>query len=395
MKNPSINAYPFVLTALFSLLSIAALSGCQTIKQNPDMTTASEISTQTSTTPTVPIIPKVPKPKVYDEAIITFPQLDNIDPSNSYKFPELTVESLNRYDWQLVRSIDSQNNINQMNTETPLMLEVRPSHLVFRYDCQRYSLHHDDYSDNSYSSHNYNSNGVSDITPAWCSIKDTQATSDIAKYLTELFPRYSRSGFSLELLSAPQTQPTLNHTKSQNTVPYELAINVQDKKLVFAGALRALQPTQGLSISYEFLKDYQWRLVSALDSDNQPIIELSRPEFRVIAYFGYSFNDEQHVGFSSDCNGVGGPYILTPDHILLIGSGNQTMMGCGPKREAAENKIRALEQLSKSQLSLQQLDSVNVDNTNLDNSDLPYYLLTQKLETGETLIWKNTAIVTR
>ena len=106
--------------------------------------------------------------------------------------------------------------------------------------------------------------------------------------------------------------------------------------------------------------------------------------------FGYRFNDEYHVGFSSDCNGVGGPYTLTPDHILLIGSGPQTMMGCGPKREAAEDKIRALEQLSRSQLTLTQLA-----NSNIDNPSLPYYLLTQQMATGETLIWKNSALINK
>ncbi len=94
------------------------------------------------------------------------------------------------------------------------------------------------------------------------------------------------------------------------------------------------------------------------------------------------------MGFSAYCNGVGGPYTLTPDHILLIGSGPQTMMGCGPKREAAEDKIRALEQSSRSQLTLTQLA-----NGNVDDSSLPYYLLIQKMATGETLIWKNSALI--
>ena len=96
------------------------------------------------------------------------------------------------------------------------------------------------------------------------------------------------------------------------------------------------------------------------------------------------------MGFSAYCNGVGGPYTLTPDHILLIGSGPQTMMGCGPKREAAEDKIRALEQLSRSQLTLTQLA-----NSNIDNPSLPYYLLTQQMATGETLIWKNSALINK
>ncbi len=64
------------------------------------------------------------------------------------------------------------------------------------------------------------------------------------------------------------------------------------------------------------------------------------------------------------------------------------MMGCGPKREAAEDKIRALEQSSRSQLTLTQLA-----NGNVDDSSLPYYLLIQKMATGETLIWKNSALI--
>ena len=66
------------------------------------------------------------------------------------------------------------------------------------------------------------------------------------------------------------------------------------------------------------------------------------------------------------------------------------MMGCSPEREAAEDKIREIEQLSKSQLTLQSLP-----NTNIDDPSLPYYLLTQRLDSGETLIWKNIANQTR
>jgi len=156
-------------------------------------------------------------------------------------------------------------------------------------------------------------------------------------------------------------------------------------------AIKAQNPTEiiaDLPITYELIGRYRWRLVSALDSDNQAITELSRPGFPVVANFSYRFNDEHHVGFSSNCNGVGGPYTLNTDHSLIVGSGPQTLMGCGPKREAAEDKIRALEQLSRSQLTLTQLS-----NSNIDDTSLPYYLLTQKMATGETLIWKNSAIV--
>ena len=297
----------------------------------------------------------------------------------------INVESVNRFDWKLVRRIDNQGIVNDVDTVPPLMLDVRPSNLVFKYDCQRYRLNHDGYQDYTYSSY-----GVTTITQPSCLITDKQAASNILHYLEQLFPEYGRGRFNLRITS-PSTQTKskpfsfLNKLTPKKPTSYELILNVQDKQLIFEGTLKTLRPVTGLPITYELLKEYQWRLVSAVDSNKNTIIELSRPDFPVTAYFAYPlYNDEHHVGFSSDCNGVGGSYILTPDNKLLIGSSPQTMMGCSPKREAAEDKIRELEQLSKSQLILQRLA-----NTNLDSSSLPYYLLTQKLETGETLIWKN------
>ena len=295
----------------------------------------------------------------------------------------IDIESVNRFDWKLVRWIDNQGIVNDVDTVLPLMLDVRPSNLVFKYDCQRYRLNHDGYQDYTYSSY-----GVTTITQPSCLITNEQAAHNIFQYLERLFPEYGRGRFNLRITS-PSTQTKsfsfLNKLTPKKPTPYELVLNVQDKQLVFEGTLKTLQPVTGLAITYEFLKEYQWRLVSAVDSNQKTIIELSRPDFPVTAYFAYPmYNDEHHVGFSSDCNGVGGSYILTPDNKLVIGSSPQTMMGCSPKREAAEDKIRELEQLSKSQLTLQRLP-----NTNLDSSSLPYYLLTQKLDTGETLVWQN------
>ena len=352
---------------LISMLGMAGLVGCQSIDNGK----------------IEPITAQAPKPVDTDEAIITFPQNDDNEYIGSWKLPELPVESLNRFDWKLVRWIDNEDVVTHVDSDVyaggnmvpSLMLDVRPSNLVFRYDCQRYRLHHDGYHDYTYSSY-----GVTTTTPASCLINDTQVASDIADYLTQLFPKYGRGRFNLKVISTPKQLP------SKKSIPYELALNAQDKKFIFEGTPKKLQPASGLPISYEFLKNYRWRLVSAVDSNNKTIIEVSRPGFPVSAYFGFPvYNEEHQVGFGSECNGVGGPYILTANNILLIGSGAQSMMGCGPKREAAEDKIHELEQLSKSQLTLAQLP-----NTNVDDPSLPYYLLTQKLDSGETLIWKNT-----
>ena len=343
------------LSLLFTVSFSVALIGCQSNIAKDNSTPANSIVTGSSTS--APIL---------SEQVIN-------------------VESVNRFDWKLVRRIDNQGIVNDVDTVPPLMLDVRPSNLVFKYDCQRYRLNHDGYQDYTYSSY-----GVTTITQPSCLITDKQAASNIFQYLEQLFPEYGRGRFNLRITS-PSTQTKskpfsfLNKLTPKKPTSYELILNVQDKQLIFEGTLKTLRPVTGLPITYELLKEYQWRLVSAVDSNKNTIIELSRPDFPVTAYFAYPlYNDEHHVGFSSDCNGVGGSYILTPDNKLLIGSSPQTMMGCSPKREAAEDKIRELEQLSKSQLILQRLA-----NTNPDSSSLPYYLLTQKLETGETLIWQN------
>ena len=343
------------LSLLFTVSFSVALIGCQSNIAKDNSTSANSMVTGSSTS--APIL---------SEQVIN-------------------VESVNRFDWKLVRRIDNQGIVNDVDTVPPLMLDVRPSNLVFKYDCQRYRLNHDGYQDYTYSSY-----GVTTITQPSCLITDKQAASNILQYLEQLFPEYGRGRFNLRITS-PSTQTKskpfsfLNKLTPKKPTSYELILNVQDKQLIFEGTLKTLRPVTGLPITYELLKEYQWRLVSAVDSNKNTIIELSRPDFPVTAYFAYPlYNDEHHVGFSSDCNGVGGSYILTPDNKLLIGSSPQTMMGCSPKREAAEDKIRELEQLSKSQLTLQRLA-----NANPDSSSLPYYLLTQKLETGETLIWQN------
>ena len=179
----------------------------------------------------------------------------------------INVESVNRFDWKLVRRIDNQGIVNDVDTVPPLMLDVRPSNLVFKYDCQRYRLNHDGYQDYTYSSY-----GVTTITQPSCLITDKQAASNILHYLEQLFPEYGRGRFNLRITS-PSTQTKskpfsfLNKLTPKKPTSYELILNVQDKQLIFEGTLKTLRPVTGLPITYEFLKEYQWRLVSAVDSN--------------------------------------------------------------------------------------------------------------------------------
>lgn len=355
------------LVLLIGLLSSVTLLGCQSISNN-----ALNLDT-------------VDHPVQEDlQALFESSNQESNEYIRSWKLSELPISILNRYDWQLVEWIDNQGTVIKAALDTPLIMDVRPSNLIFTYGCQSYRVDHSNYSDYKYGSY-----GVKNISAPSCLI-DTTSTSDdlslpqqlqknsIEEYLQTEFAPYGKSRFSYELLSL-----------SPNT--YQLGLKVYDKTLVFEGTAKTIEPIASLPITNDLLKSYQWRLVSAIDSERKTIIELSRPGFPVNAYFGYPmYNNEHQVGFSSNCNGVGGPYTLSADNLLIIGSGPQTLMGCGPKREAAEDKIRALEQSSQSQLTLNQFSDTNVDNTSL-----PYYLLTQKMVTGETLIWKNSDIVNK
>ncbi|MEN6669144.1 hypothetical protein AAJP47_02090 [Psychrobacter sp. B38] len=358
--------HQFYSSASLGILFLTVLTGCQTTNND----TSTPLVIQTS-------IP------VKLEEIINFSQSENNEYISSWKLPELPIERLNRFDWQQVGLIDEDNVVTQIDNEQSLKLDIRPNNLVFKYDCQRYRLHHDGYQNYHYSSYE-----VTTITTSSCLIKDKQVASDISEYLTQLFPKYGRGRFTLRIIPTSNLPSPLHKLALKNQTSPLLALNTQDKQLIFEGKAKTVKPIFGLPIDYAFLEDYRWRLVSAMDSKQETIEDITRTGYPVTADFSSSLSnlDEHRAGFYSDCNGVGGPYILTSDNILMIGSAPQTMMGCEPKREAAEDKIRSLEQLSKSQLSLKQLPS-----TSVDDSNLPYYLLTQKLESGETLVWQNEA----
>lgn len=351
-------------SASLGILSLAVLSGCQTTNNDAN----EPLVNQTS-------IP------VESNEIITFPQNEDNDYIASWKLPELPIERLNRFDWQQVGLIDENNIVTKIESEQSLKLDIRPNNLVFKYDCQRYRVYHDSYQDYHYTSYD-----ITTITPSSCLIKDQQVAGDISEYLVQLFPKYGRGHFTFRIIPTSDLLPSFHKLALKNQTSHMLVINTQDKQLLFEGKVRTLKPISGLPIDYDFLEKYKWRLVNAVDSKQENIEEITHSDYPVTANFRSLLNnsDEHQAGFYSDCNGVGGSYILTADHMLLIGSAPQTMIGCDTKREAAEDKIRELEQLSKSQLSLKRLSTISTD-----NSSLPHYLLTQKLETGETLIWQN------
>lgn len=344
------------------LLSATALLGCQTHN--------------TSLVP-IKVITSTP---ANNDGIISDPNA-SIDPIAAQKLPELSVDSLNRYEWQLVQWVDAYDNTAKVAQKPAFTMDVRPSSLVFKYDCQRYLLRHDGYQSDSYSASNITN--ITNITPNACSTRKSSDALDIAIHLKRLFPEYGRGRFHLALL--PARPPSLLEKIRGQSLSPRLAINVNDSQLVFTGTLKPIKPISGLPINYDLLERYGWRLIKATDSDDNVITALSHKEVPVSADFRtLLYKDIHSVGFYTGCNGIGGSYILTPNHELLIGAAPQTMVGCSDRREAAEDKIRMLELLSKSQLVLTKITIVSNQ-----TEDKPTYQLNQKLDSGDTLTWQS------
>ena len=298
-----------------------------------------------------------------------------------------TLQWASNYHWQLTQVKDLKDKIININTDPLITLEVAPSSLSLSQGCQHFTINF-----RWIQAPPFEYGSVLNERPSDCKNAPENKTSETN--IKALFPDDDTLKLDAELL--PLAKNLLVNTQ---LAPKNLVIKIENgNTLMFDGTLKVFKNSTGLPIDKALLERYDWKLKSAVRNtfddkgkiiSRQSIGNFYHPEFPVSLRFR-GYEDSQYAFFSSTCNGIGGPYILTPDNMLLIGSGPQSMMGCGPKREAAEDKIRELEQLSKSQLTLQQLS-----NTNVDDPILPYYLLTQKLDTGEILIWKNKKTVTR
>jgi heat shock protein HslJ len=100
----------------------------------------------------------------------------------------------------------------------------------------------------------------------------------------------------------------------------------------------------------------------------------------------------QSVRINSGCNGVSGPYAISTNQTLLTGSFPSTMVSCNESIDEMESHIRRMMLYNDSQLTLMHSESYPVSGSvNEFKEQKPSYLLTQKLETGETLVWQNEA----
>lgn len=300
------------------------------------------------------------------------------------------LQTITKYEWQLTQITDANNKAQRFRSNPPLIMEVLPDTLLFKEGCQRYqaSFHISRSPPYPYSL----PNKLTRLSDDCGALRNTATTSinDGAIYqaFAPLFEPYSGTYFGFE----PMGSESALFSK---ILPKKLALKTdKGTTLTFTGTAKPKQKTLGLPITNSLLERYQWHLISAVDDNNHPIQFLSQPNIPITANF-YTNEHSQSVGFFSGCNGVGGSYTLSVNHTLFIGAHPQTLLGCSNLLEAIEDKVSSTLLRTESQLTLNLAPTDSTTITDASAKEMPAYLLTQKLSTGETLIWKNEALERR
>jgi hypothetical protein len=305
-------------------------------------------------------------------------------------------QTTTKYKWQLTHVSDDNSRIKPFNQKLPLIMEVHPSLLTFTEGCQRHQVSFDMWLPLPYLYGQINIRKLSDnCTTVNHSIIENLSNKNTIKNKTGnvvngVFISYSDTAFRFD--------PVLpNSAQSSNKTLKQLALKTnKGKTLIFSGTPKPEYPAAGIPLTNELLERYQWRLISANDDTNKTINKFNRPDVPITANYRLGSHDysnpqqssfSQGIGFSVGCNGAGRSYALSTNQTLLIGGNPSTMVGCG---DDIESSLSRLMLYSSSQLTLNNLDKQRISNpsNNSDNSESSY-ILTQKLESGETLVWQN------
>lgn len=373
------------LSLLLAISLPITLVGCQSNPSRNSTMTANSVLT-------APVISQkvvqTQVPTVKQENIVMGNKVTEVIEATSETGTEApTLQWASNYNWKLMQVKDKKNNPININTDVPITLAVAPSSLSLTQGCQHLAIKFVWMSEPPFK---YGSRLGEKRSTCKNVLEDIKNETDIKA----LFPRDSTFKLGIEALPLSMNEPI----NTQN-VPKNLVVTIENgNTLMFTGKPIAFKKPTGLPIDKALLERYDWQLKSAvrnISDDNgkiisrQPIGDFYHPAFPVsLQFIGYG--DSQYAFFSSSCNGVGGPYILMKDHTLLVGSGPQTLMGCGVTGNRIENELSKLVSNSKSTLSLSLLPSSSSEAQSTNQTYFPRYNLLQTFDSGETLVWQNT-----
>lgn len=283
---------------------------------------------------------------------------------NAVPKPQL-LERLTYYDWQLIQVKSATGKTKPFRHDPPLLMDIFPNRLMFHEGCHRYQVFINDVIGRPYL---YRFNNFRTLPAQTCQNSDH---SEIRAALEHLFVPYGDVGFNFNILSESQPQPKI-----------ALSIN-NGTALIFSGKAKPQQSISGIPLTHELLERYNWRLVRATDAKQQRIDDFYQPDVPIAASFS---TDErrQHFGASVGQQGIGGSYVLSVNQTLLTQTDPSPAISFGKRLDNIWRKFVVVA-LRPSQLMLteQQAPSQN------SNQFSPRYLLTQKAESGETLVWES------
>ena len=363
-----------LLTVSFSL----ALTGCQSNIAKDNSIPTNSMMTGFSTSTPISYQPIIKTEKLEEKIVVVADETAN---------EVTTLQWASNYHWQLTQVGDKKSNAININTDAPITLEVAPSSLSLFQGCQHFAIK---FVWMSAPPFEYGSELRE--RPSTCESATENKVSNTN--IKRLFPNDNNIiKLDVELLPVAKSKLVNTHMASKN-----LVIKIENgNTLTFYGTPRTFKEPTGLPIDKALLERYDWRLVSAVRNtindkgqviSRESIGHFYHPEFPVSLKFR-GYDDSQYAFFSSSCNGIGGPYILMKDYTLLVGSGPQTLMGCGATGNRIEGELAKLISNSQSTLSLSLQPSQSISPTADDQTDMPRYNLLQTMETGETLVWQN------
>ena len=366
------------LSLLLAISFPAALIGCQSNIAKDNSTPANSIVTGSSTSTPISYQPIIKTEKLEEKIVVVADETAN---------EVTTLQWASNYHWQLTQVEDKKSNAININTDAPITLEVAPSSLSLFQGCQHFAIK---FVWMSAPPFEYGSELRERSSTCESATENKVSNTNIKK----LFPNDNNIiKLDVELLPVAKIKLVNTQMTSKN-----LVIKIENgNTLTFDGTPRTFKEPTGLPIDKALLEHYDWRLVSAVRNtfndkgqviSRESIGHFYHPEFPVSLKFR-GYDDSQYAFFSSSCNGIGGPYILMKDYTLLVGSGPQTLMGCGVTGNRIEGELAKLISNSQSTLSLSLQPSQSISPTADDQTDMSRYNLLQTMETGETLVWQN------
>lgn len=366
------------LSLLLAISFPAALIGCQSNIAKDNSIPTNSMMTGFSTSTPISYQPIIKTEKLEEKIVVVADETAN---------EVTTLQWASNYHWQLTQVEDKKSNAININTDAPITLEVAPSSLSLFQGCQHFAIR---FVWMSAPPFEYGSELRERSSTCESATENKVSNTNIKK----LFPNDNNIiKLDVELLPVAKIKLVNTQMASKN-----LVIKIENgNTLTFDGTPRTFKEPTGIPIDKALLEHYDWRLVSAVHNtfndkgqviSRESIGHFYHPEFPVSLKFR-GYDDSQYAFFSSSCNDIGGPYILMKDYKLLVGSGPQTLMGCGVTGNRIEGELAKLISNSQSTLSLSLQPSQSISPTADDQTDMPRYNLLQTMETAETLVWQN------